>query len=160
MKVTIENNGSASLSIKGRHGFRIGAHSTAVVELPDTPASTNVLQRLRREYPAMRVTVERMEARPPSAPGMGENGAIPSGANTPLPPSAPSGTPAAEADGDTNMMSAEDFASHATVTEGEAGWWTVAVDGLRDIKVRSAKNEANAIEMAYAKYLEGLGTGE
>ena len=160
MKVTIENKGSASLSIKGRHGFHIDAHSTVVVELPDTSASANVLQRLRREYPAMRVIVERGGAQPPSAPGMGENGAAPSGTNTPQPPSAPSDAPAEGADGNTNMMNAEDFASRATVTEGEAGWWTVAVDGIRDIKVRSAKNEANAIEMAYAKYLEGQGTGE
>ena len=37
MKVTIENKGSASLSIKGRHGFHIDAHSSVVVELPPMP---------------------------------------------------------------------------------------------------------------------------
>lgn len=54
-------------------------------------------------------------------------------------------------------MSEEDFKGRAKVTGGESGRWTVAVEGLPDIKVRSAKTEANAIDQAYAKYLEGQG---
>jgi len=157
LKVTIENKGSASLSIKGRHSFHIGAHSTVNVELPDTPGSANMLQRLRREYPAMRVLVERKSAQPPVV-------AVPSGAHdTPNASSASatlSGSLAGEAEDGAEPMSAEDFASRARVTAGEAGWWTVSVEGIRDIKVRSAKSEVNALEMAYAKYLEGQGTGQ
>lgn len=65
IKVTIENKGSASLSIKGRHGFHIGPHSTVTVELPDTPVTANMVQRVRREYPAMRVSIEKPGAQPP-----------------------------------------------------------------------------------------------
>ncbi len=152
MKVTIENKGSASLSIKGRHGFHIDAHSSVVVELPDTPGSANMLQRLRREYPAMRVLVEKGNAA--SSPGVNDAPHAPSA------PASPSGSPAGGADGGADVMSAENFASRAKVTKGEAGWWTVTVEGIRDIKVRSAKSEETAIEMAYAEYIQGRDAGE
>lgn len=162
MKVTIENKGSASLSIKGRHGFHIDAHSSIVVELPDTPGSANMLQRLRREYPAMRVLVEKGEPLPrtdakgnaASSPGVND------AAHAPSAPASPSGSPAGGADGGADVMSAENFASRAKVTKGEAGWWTVTVEGIRDIKVRSAKSEEAAIEMAYAEYIQGRDAGE
>lgn len=144
MKVTIENKGSASLSIKGRHGFHIDAHSSVVVELPDTPGSANMLQRLRREYPAMRVLVEKGNDAP----------------HAPSAPASPSGGGTGGADGGADVMSAENFASRAKVTKGEAGWWTVTVEGIRDIKVRSAKSEETAIEMAYAEYIQGRDAGE
>ncbi len=161
MKVTIENKGSASLSIKGRHGFHIGPYSTVTVELPDTPGTANTLQRLRREYPAMRVSIEKANAQPPAAGKEGNAATPPDAGNAPQTPpsnpSSPSGTSAGGAGAGGIKMSTEDFKAHAKVTAGEAGWWTVAVEGLQDIKVRSAKSEANAIEMAYARYLEGQG---
>lgn len=157
IKVTIENKGSASLSIKGRHGFHIGPHSTVTVELPDTPATANMVQRVRREYPAMRVSIEKPSAQPPAA---GKEGTATTPSDTSnaaqTPPTSPSGTPTGGA-GAGGKMTEEDFKARAKVTAGESGWWTVAVEGLQDIKVRSAKSDANAIEMAYAKYIEGQG---
>lgn len=157
MKVTIENKGSSSLSIKGRHSFFIGAHTTVTVELPDTPNSANMIQRLRREYPAMRVIIEKADPLPRGAAKAG-NPPTPTDDSNPTQAASTGSSRSSEgAEAGGTKMSAENFTARAKATAGEAGWWTVAVEGLQDIKVRSAKNESNAIEMAYAKYLEGQG---
>lgn len=65
LSVHIENNSSTSITVKGRNGIKIPAHATGAaavtISLPDTPQVAKTLNRLRREYPILRIEVNKVE---------------------------------------------------------------------------------------------------
>lgn len=144
LSVHIENNSSTSITVKGRNGIKIPAHATGAaavtISLPDTPQVAKTLNRLRREYPILRIEVNKEDKQK----------------NT-----EDSGT--RDADGQeqaggssTDPLDKGTFAARVTeVTEKGSGWWNVIVEGgTEPFKVRGAKDEASAVEQAYETYLE------
>lgn len=70
--LSIENSGSASISIKGRTGFKIPSNATGgnavKVTLPDSPQTSKLINRLRREYPILKISMTKEKAEAPAAP--------------------------------------------------------------------------------------------
>lgn len=152
LKVRIENNGSTSITVKGRNGIRVPAHATgdaAVdLDLPDTPQIAKTLSRLRREYPALRIKVEKVESRETDGDA-NEMGQAPETAQ---------GGASEQSLPDSAHWDKDAFTARVTGTaEKGSGWWHVTVDGITEpYKVRGAKDEAHAVELAFDAYLENL----
>lgn len=152
LKVCIENNGSTSITVKGRNGIRIPAHATGdaavALDLPDTPQIAKTLSRLRREYPALRIKVEKAESceSGDDANGQGQTQETAQGDDSEQSPS------------DSAPMDKDAFTARVTGTaEKGSGWWHVIVEGVTEpFKVRGAKDAAHAVDLAYDAYLENL----
>lgn len=154
LNVHIENNSSTSITVKGRNGIKIPAHATGdtavTISLPDTPQVAKTLGRLRREYPALRVKVNKEDEQENTEDsGAGDTeGQEQTGAT-----SATSGQLSSD---ESAPLDKEAFAARVTgTTEKGSGWWNVTVEGFTEpFKVRGAKDEASAVELAYEAYLE------
>lgn len=143
LKVHIDNPSSTSITVKGRNSIKIPAFATddsaVTLEMPDTPQIAKTLSRLRREYPSLRIDVEKLA-------GVEDV----QGKTTKSTQVAPSGH--------TPLLSKDEFATKmANTAEKGSGWWDVTVDGFMEpFKVRGAKDENSAVELAYEDYLEEL----
>ena len=152
IKVRIENNGSMSITVKGRNGIQIPAHAigNAAVDLnlPDTPQIARTLSRLRREYPALRIKVEKAESREPNGDADRPEQAEKTTQGNAVEPSPPDAAP----------LDKDTFTARVTGTaEKGAGWWHVTVNGFAEpYKVRGAKDAAHAVELAFDAYLENI----
>lgn len=153
LKVYIENNGSTSITVKGRNGIRIPAHATGdaavALDLPDTSKIAKTLSRLRREYPALRIKVEKAAESCESggdASGQGQKREVAQSHDSEQSPS------------DSAPMDKDAFTARVTGTaEKGSGWWHVIVEGVTEpFKVRGAKDAAHAVDLAYDAYLENL----
>lgn len=67
--VTIANNSEAPLTIFGRNRICIPGSGNTRVELPDTPQTSALLTRLRREYPFLTVQTATTKESAPHAVG-------------------------------------------------------------------------------------------
>lgn len=128
MKVSIENKSSAAITVKGRHTLRIPAEGALETVLPDNDQTSRTLARLRREYPALKISVEKGIAAPSACGNPGKADAAP--------------------------MEKEAFAALANAAKGTGDKWNVSVEGVKTFKIKEAADEAGAIELAYAAYLE------
>lgn len=150
MKVCIENKSSAAITVKGRHTLRIPAEGKLETTMADTPQTSNTLNRLRREYPALKITIDK--AGEGSTTGADSGGQIvdPSSKTEPEGNSAPENEKAAA------PMEKEAFIALAKASKGSGDKWNVNVEGVKTFKVKEAADEAAAIELAYASYLESF----
>lgn len=137
MKVRIENKSSAAITVKGRNTLRIPAQGILETVLPDVPQTHKIINRLRREYPALTINIEKEH----------ENSAAEKQTNE---------TRQEEIPQPATPMDKDSFVSLAKAVKGNGDKWNVNVDGLKAIKVREAADEAAAIELAYAAYLESF----
>ncbi len=139
MKVRIENKSSAAITVKGRHTIRIPAADVLETVLPDSEQIHKTLSRLRREYPALKIEIAGDDATP-------ETASAPVSGHAEVPASDAPETP----------MAKEAFLTIAKASKGSGDKWNVNVEGLKTFKIREATDEAAAIDLAYAEYLEAF----
>ncbi len=150
MKVRIENNGSASITVKGRHTIRIPEHGVFEAELPDTPNIKNIISRLRREYPALKITVANDEAKPVQDKKADGGASQPQKDNSAKGDGQPQ-EPAKVA----GPMAKDAFVAQAKASRITGNKWNVKIDGATFEPVE-APDKAAAIEAAYALYAESF----
>lgn len=151
MKIRIENNSSSSITVKGRHTLRIPEHGVFEGELPDTPQIRNVISRLRREYPTMKITIGEDETAQPEKDVKTEGGEPqPQGDNNQQGDGQPQ-EPAKTAE----PMGKEAFIAQAKASKSGGNKWNVKIDGATFDAVEAA-DKATAIEAAYALYAESF----
>lgn len=150
MKVRIENNGSASITVKGRHTIRIPEHGVFEAKLPDTPNIKNIISRLRREYPALKITVANDDAKPAKNIKADEGASQPQKDNSAKGDGQPQ-DPAKVA----GPMAKDVFVAQAKASKTAGNKWSVKIDSATFEPVEAA-DKAAAIEAAYALYVESF----
>ncbi|MCX4310804.1 MAG: hypothetical protein OSJ28_11060 [Desulfovibrio sp.] len=150
MKVRIENNGSASITVKGRHTIRIPEHGVFEAELPDTPQIRNVISRLRREYPALKIIIANDEAKPAQNIKTGGDESQPQGDATPQGDGQPQ-----EPSKNAGPMEKDAFVAQAKASRAAGNKWNVKIDSTT-FELLEAADKAAAIEAAYALYAESF----
>lgn len=139
MKVRIENNSSSSITVKGRHTIRIPEHGIFEATLPDTVQIKNTINRLRREYPALKILIEQgdvpgKDAKPANSESQKQE---PGNMSEPL--------------------TKDVFVAQAKASKTTGNKWNVKIGGIT-LEVAEAADKAAAIEAAYALYVEGVAT--
>lgn len=153
MKVRIENKSSAAITVKGRHTLRIPAEGVLEATMVDTPQTSKMISRLRREYPALKISV----AKDGDEKCAGEDNGKQSPPNDPSSKQEPENTSAPEnALLPAAPMEREAFIALAKASKGSGDKWNVSVEGVKTFKVKDAADESAAIELAYSAYLESF----